>query len=401
MQLPQHIAIIMDGNGRWAKQRNMPVSYGHKCGADAIQNLIEQSDELGIKYITAYTFSTENWKRPKSEVAYLMTLLQDFLNDTSGRLERSNIRIKFIGSRDRIKKKMVESMERIEKISANKTGLTFIIALDYGARQEITQAVKKICTDVKAGTLDISQIDEQLISDYLYTKDIPDPDLIIRPSGEKRLSNFLLYQASYSELWYSDILWPDFTIEHLKQAITDYNGRKRRYGGRKIMKVRVVSAVVAILLLAVIVYMGETAIGLAVFALAAAGVREFNKALEKAGFKPVYILSYLSCLPLMYLAVSSLMPWQVIATMDGKYSDVAVLGLFVLVVLASCFVMFSGGRYKIADAAVTLLGLFYVVFLLSFVTLTRSMDKGYLYIWLIFIGAWATDTFAFFTGITI
>jgi len=159
-------------------------------------------------------------------------LLQDFLNDTSGRLERSNIRIKFIGSRDRIKKKMVESMERIEKISANKTGLTFIIALDYGARQEITQAVKKICTDVKAGTLDISQIDEQLISDYLYTKDIPDPDLIIRPSGEKRLSNFLLYQASYSELWYSDILWPDFTIEHLKQAITDYNGRKRRYGGR-------------------------------------------------------------------------------------------------------------------------------------------------------------------------
>lgn len=232
MQLPQHIAIIMDGNGRWAKQRRMPVSYGHKYGADAIQNLIEQSDELGIKYITAYTFSTENWKRPKSEVAYLMTLLQDFLNDTSGRLERSNIRIRFIGSRDRINRKMVESMERIERISAEKTGLTFIIALDYGARQEITQAVKRISSDVKAGILDISQIDEQLVSDYLYTKDIPDPDLIIRPSGEKRLSNFLLYQASYSELWYSDILWPDFTIEHLKQAITDYNNRKRRFGGR-------------------------------------------------------------------------------------------------------------------------------------------------------------------------
>jgi phosphatidate cytidylyltransferase len=167
------------------------------------------------------------------------------------------------------------------------------------------------------------------------------------------------------------------------------------------MKARVVSACAAILLLAVIVYLGETAIGLAVFVLAAAGVREFNGALEKAGFKPVYVLSYLSCLPVLYLAVAGLMPWQVIAMMDGKYSDAAALCLFVLVVLASCFVMFSGGRYKIADAAVTLTGIFYVVCMLSFVTLTRSMDKGYLYIWFIFIGAWATDTFAFFTGITI
>ncbi|MBP7343518.1 MAG: isoprenyl transferase [Clostridia bacterium] len=232
MHLPQHIAIIMDGNGRWAKQKKMPVSYGHKCGADAIQNLIEESDKLGIKYITAYTFSTENWKRPKSEVTYLMNLLQEFLNDTSGRLDKSNIRIKFIGSKDKLKKTMIKSMERIEYISKHKTGLTFIIALNYGARQEITEAVKKISVDVKEGILDISQINEELISSYLYTKDIPDPDLIIRPSGEKRLSNFLLYQASYSELWYSDILWPDFNIEHLKEAIVEYNNRKRRFGGR-------------------------------------------------------------------------------------------------------------------------------------------------------------------------
>ena len=232
MHLPQHIAIIMDGNGRWAKQKKMPVSYGHKCGADAIQNLIEESDKLGIKYITAYTFSTENWKRPKSEVTYLMNLLQEFLNDTSGRLDKSNIRIKFIGSKDKLKKTMIKSMERIEYISKYKTGLTFIIALNYGARQEITEAVKKISVDVKEGILDISQINEELISSYLYTKDIPDPDLIIRPSGEKRLSNFLLYQASYSELWYSDILWPDFNIEHLKEAIVEYNNRKRRFGGR-------------------------------------------------------------------------------------------------------------------------------------------------------------------------
>ncbi len=232
MHLPQHIAIIMDGNGRWAKQKKMPVSYGHKCGADAIQNLIEESDKLGIKYITAYTFSTENWKRPKSEVTYLMNLLQEFLNDTSGRLDKSNIRIKFIGSKDKLKKTMIKSMERIEYISKHKTGLTFIIALNYGARQEITEAVKKISGDVKEGIIDISQINEELISSYLYTKGIPDPDLIIRPSGEKRLSNFLLYQASYSELWYSDILWPDFNIEHLKEAIVEYNNRKRRFGGR-------------------------------------------------------------------------------------------------------------------------------------------------------------------------
>ncbi len=232
MQLPQHIAIIMDGNGRWAKQKKMPVSYGHKCGADAIQNLIEESDKLGIRYITAFTFSTENWKRSKSEIAYLMNLLQEFLNDTSGRLEKSNIRIRFIGSRENLKKNMLRSMDKIEDISRHKTGLTFIIALNYGARQEITEAVKQISSKVKEGTLNISNINEQTISEYLYTKDIPDPDLIIRPSGEKRLSNFLLYQASYSELWYSDILWPDFNIEHLKEAISDYNKRKRRFGGR-------------------------------------------------------------------------------------------------------------------------------------------------------------------------
>ena len=232
MQLPQHIAIIMDGNGRWAKQKKIPVSYGHKCGADAIQNLIEESDKLGIRYITAFTFSTENWKRSKSEIAYLMNLLQEFLNDTSGRLEKSNIRIRFIGARENLKKNMLRSMDKIEDISRHKTGLTFIIALNYGARQEITEAVKQISSKVKEGTLDISNINEQTISEYLYTKDIPDPDLIIRPSGEKRLSNFLLYQASYSELWYSDILWPDFNIEHLKEAISDYNKRKRRFGGR-------------------------------------------------------------------------------------------------------------------------------------------------------------------------
>lgn len=232
MQLPQHIGIIMDGNGRWAKQKKMPVSYGHKCGADAIQTLIEESDKLGIKYITAYTFSTENWKRPKSEVNYLMSLLQEFLNDTSGRLEKSNIRIRFIGSRDKLKKSMIKSMEKIEKISEHKSGLNFIIALNYGARQEITDAVKNICNDVCSKNLDINNINEDLIKEYLYTKDIPDPDLIIRPSGEQRLSNFLLYQASYSELWFSDILWPDFTIEHLKKAINDFNKRKRRFGGR-------------------------------------------------------------------------------------------------------------------------------------------------------------------------
>jgi undecaprenyl diphosphate synthase len=222
----------MDGNGRWAKLRNKPVSYGHKCGADAIQNLIEECDKIGIKYVTVYTFSTENWSRPKAEVDYLMMLLENYLNDTSGRIERSNIRIRFIGSRDRLKKSMLRSMDRIENITKDKTGLVFVIAINYGGREEIANAAKSIAKDVKDGKLDIDKIDEKLICRYLYTSDIPDPDLIIRPSGEKRLSNFLLYQASYAEFWYSDILWPDFTIKDLLTAIEDYNSRQRRYGGR-------------------------------------------------------------------------------------------------------------------------------------------------------------------------
>lgn len=232
MLLPNHIAIIMDGNGRWAKLKSKPVSYGHKCGADAIQNLIEECDKIGIKYITVYTFSTENWSRPKAEVDYLMMLLENYLNDTSGKIEKSNIRIKFIGSRNKLKKSMLRSMDRIENTTKNKTGLTFVIAINYGGREEIANAAKDIARDVKDGRLDIEKIDEDLISRYLYTSDIPDPDLIIRPSGEKRLSNFLLYQASYSEFWYSDILWPDFTIKDLLKAIEDYNSRQRRYGGR-------------------------------------------------------------------------------------------------------------------------------------------------------------------------
>lgn len=164
------------------------------------------------------------------------------------------------------------------------------------------------------------------------------------------------------------------------------------------MKTRIISAAAAIMLLALVVYMGETAIGLAVFVLALAGIREFDMALEKVGFKPVYVISYLACLPLLYIAVSNLLPWQAIVMIDGKQAVMAVLGLFVLVVLMLCFFMFSAGTYKIADVAATLLGVLYVAYLLSFVTLTRSMEKGYLYIWFIFIGAWATDTFAFFTG---
>ncbi len=232
MHLPQHIAIIMDGNGRWAKLNNRPVSYGHKVGSDTIQNLVEESDKLGLKYITVYAFSTENWKRPKAEVTYLMGLLQQFLNDTSGRIEKSNIKITFIGSKDKLGKQMIKSMERIEKITKEKTGLNFIIALNYGAREELLNSYKRIGQLIKEGKLEPGDIDSTLIESYLYTSNVPDPDLIIRTGGDLRLSNFLLYQASYAELYFTKVLWPDFTINHLKEAIKEYNKRKRRFGGR-------------------------------------------------------------------------------------------------------------------------------------------------------------------------
>lgn len=227
--LPQHIAIIMDGNGRWAKKRGLPRSAGHRQGAKAIQNLAIECDKLGLRYLTVYAFSTENWTRPQKEIDSLMSLIREFLEDTEKKFEQQNIRIRTIGRLDRLESDIVEGIKRTVNSNAHKTGLTFTMAIDYGSRDEIVQAVKNI---VRNGVRE-EEIDEALLDSYMYTNELPYPDLIIRPSGEQRLSNFLLWQASYSELWFSNILWPDFRVKHLLEAIKVYNKRERRFGGVK------------------------------------------------------------------------------------------------------------------------------------------------------------------------
>ncbi len=232
-ELPAHIALFMDGNGRWAKRRGLPRSAGHRAGANAIKKLVEDCDAIGLKYLTAYTFSTENWKRSDEEIKNIMTLIREFLDYTEEQFRDSNVRVKFIGLRSRLDADIIEKIERTEKRTEEKTGMTFILALDYGSRSEITEAVKEILKECLAGKLNPELIDEETVAEHLFTAGIPDPDLIIRSSGEKRLSNYLLWQASYSELWFSDVLWPDFRLRHLLKAVREYNQRIRRFGGVK------------------------------------------------------------------------------------------------------------------------------------------------------------------------
>lgn len=229
--IPTHIAIIMDGNGRWAKKRNLPRPLGHKAGVEAIRNIVKECNILGVKYLTIYAFSTENWVRPQEEVNALMKLLVEYLKNEFEELNRNGVVINTLGDLSKLPKVcQIELANAYEKTKNNKK-LILNLALNYGGRDDILRAVKKICAKVKENTLNIENIDEALFSDYLDTAKMPDPDIIIRPSGEQRLSNFLLWQASYSELWFSNIFWPDFTKEYLHKAIYDFQNRDRRYGG--------------------------------------------------------------------------------------------------------------------------------------------------------------------------
>lgn len=224
--LPEHIAIIMDGNGRWAKKRSMPRSAGHIAGAKTFKTIARYCNKIGLKYLTVYAFSTENWKRPEDEIKGIMNLLRDYLKDAEN-FKDENIKVNFIGDRTPLADDIKELMLKNEEGSKNATGLTLNIAINYGGRDEITNAVKKIVNSgVKA-----EDVTEDLISQNLYTYNIPDPDFIIRPSGEYRLSNYLIWQSAYSEYWFSNVLWPDFTPKHLEKAIEEYNHRNRRFGG--------------------------------------------------------------------------------------------------------------------------------------------------------------------------
>jgi len=230
-KIPNHVAIIMDGNGRWAKLRNLPRLAGHRAGIEALRDVIKTSSEIKIPYLTLYAFSTENWKRPVEEINGLMDLLVKYLKSEIETLNKNNIKIQVIGDISKLPVKAYNEVLKAIKKTSNNIGLTVNIALNYGGRDEIVKAIKKICAHVNNKEISIDNINEDTISSNLYTKDIPDPDLVIRTSGELRISNFLLWQIAYSELWFTETFWPDFTGGDLIMAILDYQNRKRRFGG--------------------------------------------------------------------------------------------------------------------------------------------------------------------------
>jgi undecaprenyl diphosphate synthase len=227
---PLHVAIIMDGNGRWAKKRFLPRTAGHKKGADAVRRCVEAAVELGVTHLTLFGFSSENWKRPQDEVTALMGLLRYYLENEVKRLHQEGVVIKFIGDRSMLSKDIVASIEQTEALTQDNDTLVLTIALSYGGRAEIAEAAKALAKDVAAGKIKIDDVDEEHFSAKLFTEGMPDPDLLIRTSGEQRISNFLLWQLAYTEFVFMDVLWPDFEKKHLQKALTDLSTRDRRYG---------------------------------------------------------------------------------------------------------------------------------------------------------------------------
>lgn len=230
MSIPRHIAIILDGNGRWAKEKGMPRNYGHTQGSKNVERICEEAWRMGIKYLTVYAFSTENWKRPDNEVQALMKLLRGYMKTCLKTAKKNNMRVRVIGDMSGLDEDIRSRITRLVSETTENDGLQFTIALNYGSRDEITRAVKRMAADVKEGLLSENDIDEQRINSYMDTHDIPDPDLLIRTSGEQRLSNFLLWQLAYSEFYFTDVHWPDFTKEELEKAVRQYEGRNRRFG---------------------------------------------------------------------------------------------------------------------------------------------------------------------------
>ena len=229
--IPQHVALILDGNGRWAKKRGLPRTVGHKQGCVTVEQTVEDAARLGIRYLTVYGFSTENWKRSAEEVGALMQLFRFYLKRLLKIAKKNNVRVKMIGDRTRFDSDIIEGINRLEDETAANTGMTFVIAVNYGGRDEIRRAVQKMVQDAEDGNLKASEVTEDKIADYLDTKDIPDPDLMIRTSGEQRLSNYLLWQLAYAEFYFTDTLWPDFNKKELEKAVEFYQTRDRRFGG--------------------------------------------------------------------------------------------------------------------------------------------------------------------------
>ncbi len=233
MNIPQHVAIILDGNGRWAKSKGMPRNYGHAQGSKNVERICEDAYKMGIKYLTVYAFSTENWSRPKSEVDALMTLLRNYMKTCLNTAKKNRMKVRVIGDKTGLDEDIRQRIAELEEASKDNDGLNFTIAINYGSRDEMTRGMRRLAQDVKEGKVEPSDITEQTIESYLDTAGIPDPDLLIRTSGELRLSNYLLWQLAYTEFYFTDTAWPDFTKEELMKAIEKYNSRDRRYGGVK------------------------------------------------------------------------------------------------------------------------------------------------------------------------
>lgn len=231
MNVPEHVAIILDGNGRWAKSKGMPRTYGHTVGAKNVETICRAAHDLGIKYVTMYAFSTENWSRPDDEVKALMKLLGEYVKTCMRTAKKDNLRVRFIGDLSRLDEKLIKAINELTEYSSQFTGLTLTIAINYGSRDEMTRAIRKVASDVKDGKIEAEDISEELFSSYLDTKDIPDPDFMIRTSGEQRLSNYLLWQLAYAEFYFTPVPWPEFTPDELKKAVEEYDKRNRRFGG--------------------------------------------------------------------------------------------------------------------------------------------------------------------------
>ena len=233
LNIPAHVAIILDGNGRWAKEKGMPRNYGHKQGAKAVEAILEDAKDMGIKYLTVYAFSTENWNRPEAEVSALMTILRNYLKTSIKKSMKNNVRCRVIGERSKLSPDIQEAIRELEETTAGNTGLTFTIAINYGSRDEITRAVRKVAARVAAGELAPEDITEKIIGENLDTNYLPDPDLLIRTCNEQRISNYLLWQCAYTEFYFTPVAWPDFDKAELEKAVEAYSGRTRKFGGLK------------------------------------------------------------------------------------------------------------------------------------------------------------------------
>ena len=230
LNIPKHVAIILDGNGRWAKKKMMPRNYGHSQGSKVVEQICEDAYNIGIKYLTIYAFSTENWSRPKDEVNALMKILNSYLDTSVKTSKKNNMRVKIIGDKSGLSDEIQEKIKKLEEASKDNTGLNFQVAINYGGRDEIIRAVKALSLDVIGDRIAVDNIDDELFSQYLDTGGVPNPDLLIRTSGEQRLSNFLLWQQAYTEFYFTDVLWPDFNKKELLKAVEYYSGRKRKFG---------------------------------------------------------------------------------------------------------------------------------------------------------------------------